>query len=54
MKPQHKGNAYSSFDSYRKAVRRDIERKLQSAESLKEYVRALEVLTGIKLIKVKL
>ena len=49
MKPQYKGQSYSSFGSYRRAVRRDIERKLQSAESLKEYVRALEVLTGIKL-----
>ena len=49
MKPQYKGQSYSSFDSYRRAVRRDIERKLESAESLRECVRTLEVLAGVKL-----
>jgi len=46
---QYQGKRYTTQKSYRHAIRQDIKRKLAEAETVQEYIRAIQVLTGVKL-----
>jgi|DEB0MinimDraft_6_1074348.scaffolds.fasta_scaffold03138_6 hypothetical protein len=46
---QYQGKSYTTQKSYRHAVRQDIRRQLAEAETVQEYIRALQVLTGVQL-----